>query len=218
MFYVKLVFFLYVSKFKTITGDTLVSTKQSYEKANELFLKDDIEEKGLMLADLDIAQPVYFCTVEPNSEAEEKRLNYALECLQREDPSLKVLINDEENNGQTIIQGMGELHLDIIKTRILKEYNLKAYFGPLNIAFKEQPTLNVTEKYDLNRIANEKKISVQIELDLKITKNFSFDKVKVDVADKAESLKEVPPEYLAAINHGIKSALNKGNHYIIKLR
>lgn len=189
-----------------------MSTKQSYEKANDLYLRDDNEEKGLMLADLDIAQPVYFCTVEPNSEAEEKRLNYALECLQREDPSLKVQINDEENNGQTIIQGMGELHLDIIKNRILKEYNLKAYFGPLNIAFKEQPTMCVTENYDLTRVANEKKISVQIELDLKITRNFNFDKVKVGISDKTEALQEIPPEYLSAINHGIKSALNKGKY------
>jgi elongation factor G len=82
---------------------------------------------------MDIPPPVFFCTVEPETDADEKRLNFALQCLQREDPSLKVIFNDDENLGQTILQGMGELQLEIIKDRILREYKLKAYFGPLNI-------------------------------------------------------------------------------------
>ena len=181
-------------------------------------MQDKSDSKVLILADLDVAQPVYFCTVEPKSEAEEKRLNYALECLQREDPSLKVLLNDEENNGQTIIQGMGELHLEIIKNRILKEYKLKAYFGPLNIAYKEQPTNNVNERIHLERVASEKKISVQLELDFNIKKNFKFNQVKFDLSDNVKAANDIPIEYLNAINHGVKSALNKGMEYFSILK
>lgn len=163
-----------------------------------------------MLGNLDVAQPVYFCTVEPASEAEEKRLNYALECLQREDPSLRVLLNDEDNFGQTTIQGMGELHLEIVKNRILKEYKLTAYFGPLNIAYKEKPTANVQESFNLERNSGDKKITVKLDLELNVKKNFQFDNVILDIRDKVNSMQEIPIEYVNAINHGIKSALNKG--------
>lgn len=188
----------------------MVSKKQDYEKAYQLYQKDKSLDKGMMLAKLDIAPPVYFCTVEPNTESEEKRLHYALECLQREDPSLRVLIDDEENFGQTLIQGMGELHLEIIKNRILNEYKLKAYFGPLNIAFKEKSTLNVSEPISFEKMIGEKKINVKLELDLNVRKNFKFDEVTVDIKDKLKASKEIPQEFLNAINHGIRSALNKG--------
>ena len=53
-----------------------------------------------MQINLDIAPPVFFCTVEPGSEAEEKKLTYALECLQREDPSLRVSFDEQEHFGR----------------------------------------------------------------------------------------------------------------------
>lgn len=162
-----------------------------------------------MSIELDVSPPVYFCTVEPASESEEKRLNFALECLQREDPSLKVLINEEENFGQTVIQGMGELHLDIIKDRILKEYKLKAYFGPLNIAYKEAPTKTVLELFHLDKSLNERKNSIEIELQLIPTKDYQFKSVTVVNKDE-NNLDEIQLDYLNAINHGITSALNKG--------
>ena len=107
--------------------------KETFDKANLKLAKENAELKNIMQTNLDIAPPVYFCTVEPDSEAEEKKLTYALECLQREDPSIRVTYDEQDNLGRTIIQGMGELHLDIVKDRILREYNLNAYFGALNI-------------------------------------------------------------------------------------
>ena len=183
--------------------------------ASRLFNSDKDPNKELMHVNLDVMQPVYFCTVEPSSEAEEKRLIYALECLQREDPSLKVLFDDEENYGQTVIQGMGELHLDIIKDRILKEYKLKVYFGPLNIAFKEEPTEAVTEALSYEKSLNERKNSVQLELSISPKKNYEFTTVIDNREDK--SLNDLSIEHLNAITHGIRSALNKGFIYILKL-
>ncbi len=172
---------------------------------------DKSESKGVLLSELEVPPPVYFCTVEPNSEAEEKRLNYALECLQREDPSMRVLFNDEENFGQTIVQGMGELHLEIIKNRILDEYKLKAYFGPLNIAYKEQPTIDVSECHSLVKVANEKKVNVKLELSIVRKRNFRFSKVSIDLNDKSKGSEDaISQEYLNAINYGVCSALNKG--------
>lgn len=159
---------------------------------------------------VEVAPPVYFCTVEPRSEAEEKKLNYALECLQREDPSLRVSTNEEDNLGQTIIQGMGELHLEIIKDRILKEYNLNAYFGPLNIAYKETPTVRSTYSFRLEKMLGQKKNMVEIELTVVPQNDFKFEKVVLK--NKGENnYNEVPHDFLKAVDHGIQNALNKGN-------
>ena len=159
---------------------------------------------------LDVAQPVFFCSVEPSSESEEKRLAYALECLQREDPSLKVIPNDEENFGQTIIQGMGELHLDIIKDRILKEYKLKAYFGPLNIAYKELTTKSVIESINFEKSSTDKKVNIHMEIELIPSKDYTFDSIELIINDE-NHLDEISWEHIKAINHGVKSALNKGS-------
>lgn len=71
-----------------------------------------------MLVGLTVPDPVFFCSIEPPSMAFQKNLDFALECLLREDPSLHV--RTDPDTGQTIIGGMGELHLEIIKDRILK--------------------------------------------------------------------------------------------------
>ncbi len=132
-----------------------------------------------------------------------------MECLKREDPSLRVTINDEENLGQTTIQGMGELHLDIIKDRILKEYKLKVFFGPLNIAYKEMPTKEITKLINYEKNINEKKNTIQMELSIIPSKDYEFK--SVNLIKKGDNFNDFPSEYLNAIDHGVKSALTKGN-------
>jgi len=74
-----------------------------------------------VLAGMDIPDPVFFCSVEPPSLAYQKALDHALDCLLREDPSLRMSFDSDM--GQTILGGMGELHLEVIKDRILKVSN-----------------------------------------------------------------------------------------------
>lgn len=171
-------------------------------------------EHHVLKNSLEVAPPVYFCTVEPRTEAEEKKLNYALECLQREDPSLRVSTNEEDNLGQTIIQGMGELHLEIIKDRILKEYNLNVYFGPLNIAYKETPTVKSTHSFRLEKVLGQKKNLVEIELTVVPQNDFKFEKVVLKNRGE-NNLSELPFETLRAVDHGIQNALNKGKFALI---
>lgn len=82
-----------------------------------------------------IPDAVYFCSIEPPSLSYQLPLENALKQLQREDPSLRVKY--DEKTMQTVLGGMGELHLDIIKSRILSEYKIDADLGPLQIAYKE---------------------------------------------------------------------------------
>ena len=76
---------------------------ESFAKANEKLSKESKELRDLMQINLEIAPPVFFCTVEPSSESEEKKLTYALDCLQREDPSLRVSYDEQENLGRNTI-------------------------------------------------------------------------------------------------------------------
>lgn len=99
-------------------------------------LTDDTESLDTpVLAGLEIPSPVFFCSVEAPSASSQKDLDYALECLQREDPSLSAKLNPD--TGQTILCGMGELHLEIVQNRILTEYGIDAHLGPLQVAYKE---------------------------------------------------------------------------------
>ena len=111
--------------FQTVTGDTLLSSAKAAKAAEQAHAKhtsateeDDSDEEAdgsftPVLAGLDVPDPVFFCTVEPPSMAHQKQLDIALECLTREDPSLRVTV--DEGTGETVIAGMGELHLEIIK-------------------------------------------------------------------------------------------------------
>jgi elongation factor G len=163
----------------------------------------------LLLAGLQVPPPVFFCSIEVTSQSEENRLSFALKCLQREDPTLRVISNDEETLGQTIIQGMGELHLDIIKERMKKEYGLNVFFGPLEIAYKEMPTVEVDERLNIEKTINSKKNVVEIEFKLIPKKDHVFTSVKI-IRTEENQFSELTSEQLDAINHGVKSAFNAG--------
>lgn len=135
---------------ETKTGDLLVSNVTSLKTAKKKLLeahksskhtlvneKDDAQELVSKVLQLGTKVPdaVYFCSVEPQSLAYQNPLEAALVQLQREDPSLRVRY--DETTMQTVLGGMGELHLDIVKSRLLTEYKLEVDLGPLQIAYKE---------------------------------------------------------------------------------
>lgn len=99
-------------------------------------LDDESEESEDMFGlDPQIPDAVYFCSIEPPSISSQTAMEQALRQLQREDPSLRV--SYDSVTGQTVLGGMGELHMDIIKSRILSEYKIDVDLGPLQIAYKE---------------------------------------------------------------------------------
>lgn len=78
-------------------GDTLIGSR---------------EAKPFKLPGITVAQPVFFCSVEPPSVAQQAALDHALACIQRDDPSVQ--ISQDVNTGQTLVAGMGELHMEIV--------------------------------------------------------------------------------------------------------
>ncbi|EEH17688.1 translation elongation factor G [Paracoccidioides brasiliensis Pb03] len=89
----------------------------------------------LQLRPIDVPPPVFFASIEPDSLSEEKHLHEALALLLREDPSLHVTV--DEDSGQTLLSGMGELHLEIARDRLVNDFKARASMGKIEIGYRE---------------------------------------------------------------------------------
>uniref|UniRef100_A0A2I2YKK8 Ribosome-releasing factor 2, mitochondrial n=1 Tax=Gorilla gorilla gorilla TaxID=9595 RepID=A0A2I2YKK8_GORGO len=196
----------------TATGDTIVSSKSSAlaaarraEREGEKQHRQNNEAERLLLAGVEIPEPVFFCTIEPPSLSKQPDLEHALKCLQREDPSLKVRLDPD--SGQTVLCGMGELHIEIIHDRIKREYGLETYLGPLQVAYRETILNSVRATDTLDRTLGDKRHLVTVEVEARPIETSSV----MPVIEYAESINEgllkVSQE---AIENGIHSACLQG--------
>ncbi len=110
---------------ESFTGDTLCDTK------------------SLVLESISFPEPVISIAIEPKSSNDQEKMGEALRKLAEEDPTFRV--NSDENTGQTVIRGMGELHLDIIVDRLLREFKVQANVGAPRVAYRESITKPVKE-------------------------------------------------------------------------
>ncbi|KAJ0173441.1 hypothetical protein K1T71_010590 [Dendrolimus kikuchii] len=157
-----------------------------------------------------IPEPVFLCSIEPPSLALQSALETALAELQREDPSLRV-ITDEET-GQMVLAGMGELHLEIIKERIIREYKIDVELGPLQIAYREALVGHGRETLSVDRKIGGARQVVKVTVSAKNAKGIPADKtLKLDKSgDSAANLAHVHPRHMQAIKQGVKNALMHG--------
>ena len=110
---------------ESFTGDTLCDTKT------------------LVLESISFPEPVISIAIEPKSSADQEKMGEALRKLAEEDPTFRV--NSDDTTGQTVIRGMGELHLDIIVDRLLREFKVQANVGAPRVAYRESITKAVKE-------------------------------------------------------------------------
>ncbi|XP_040306743.1 ribosome-releasing factor 2, mitochondrial isoform X2 [Herpailurus yagouaroundi] len=196
----------------TTTGDTIASSKSSAlaaarraETEGGKKHRRNNEAERLLLAGVEIPEPVFFCTIEPPSVAKQPDLDYALKCLQREDPSLKVKL--DADSGQTVLGGMGELHIEIIHDRIKREYGLETYLGPLQVAYRETILNAVCATDSLDRTLGDKRHLVTVELEVKPVETASV----MPVIEYAGGVSEdLPTASQEAIENGIHSACLQG--------
>jgi elongation factor G len=126
------------------TGDTLISYHGANPKSGP-----PPPVNTLQLRPIDVPPPVFFVSVEPNSLSEQKHITESLELLLREDPSLHVSVDEE--SGQTHLAGMGELHLEIARDRLVNDLKAKARIGNIEIGYREAITSSsrdVLETFD----------------------------------------------------------------------
>ncbi|OZJ03390.1 hypothetical protein BZG36_04003 [Bifiguratus adelaidae] len=137
----------------TRTGDTLVAANDSAAIKSRL-----------QLGRIDIPEPVFFASIEPTSTVDEKPLQEALAHLCREDPSLSLTTNPE--TGQVLIGGMGELHLEIVKDRLLRDFKIRADMGSVRVGYREtcsQPA-EATARLDKDMLGKRIKADVQVRV------------------------------------------------------
>ncbi|MEW6027371.1 MAG: elongation factor G [Planctomycetota bacterium] len=147
-------------------------------------------------------EPVVSMAIEPKSSADREKLNDALTKLAHDDPTFQV--KTDEETAQTIISGMGELHLEIIKHRILREYNVAANVGAPQVAYKETITAAIQGEGTFNRKIGEKEHYAHITVSLEPDRSHLQPFIQNLVTDK------IPKQFLPFINESIKSSLLSG--------
>ncbi len=160
-------------------------------------------DKPVILEKMEFPEPVIEIAIEPKSKADQEKLGIALAKLANEDPSFRVSTDSE--SGQTILKGMGELHLDI-KVDILKRtYKVDANIGAPQVAYRERITKSVTKDYTHKKQTGGTGQFARVKLIVEpneIGKGFEFESKIVGG--------NVPKEYIPGVEKGIESVLGSG--------
>ncbi len=170
----------------TTTGDTLCD-----------------KEHPIVLESMNFPEPVIRVAIEPKTKAGQEKMGIALSKLAEEDPTFKAYTDEE--TGQTIIAGMGELHLEIIVDRLLREFKVEANVGAPQVAYKEtiRKEARVDTKYSRQSGGRGQYGHVKLIVEPnEVGKGYEFVNAVVGGT--------VPKEYIPAVDAGIQGALNSG--------
>merc|ERR1719401_1684061 len=165
-------------------------------------------EHRVILERMDFPDPVIKVSVEPTSKAEQEKMGMALNRLAKEDPSFRFSRDDE--TGQTIIEGMGELHLEIIVDRMKREFSVECNVGAPQVAYREAITAPAEIDYTHKKQSGGSGQYARIKL-LFEPKEFGEDEDSMDF-EFASDIKggAVPKEYIPGVAKGIESVLGTG--------
>jgi len=199
----------------SMTGDTVVesqSVARTAAKAAGHTAADGGEDdhvSAALLAAPFIPEPVFFCSVEPPSMAAQKQFDIALDCISREDPSLRV--SQDPETGQTVLGGMGELHLEIVVDRMKTGWKVETEIGKLQVAYRELPCTPATLEEKFERKMADKSHSIQ--LDISVQPNTGQGKSEVLWSRNKEAVeifKIIRPQFKKAVVNGLKSGFDSG--------
>ena len=169
-----------------ITGDTLC----------------DLKEK-IILERMEFPEPVIAVAVEPKTKADQQKMSIALGKLAHEDPSF--IVSSDEESGQTIIAGMGELHLEIIVDRMKREFDVECDVGNPQVAYRESITTLVEHQYKFAKQTGGRGQYGHVYLRIEPQEpgaGYEFvDEIKGGV---------IPKEYITAVNKGIQEQMKNG--------
>ncbi|QKJ24118.1 elongation factor G [Poseidonibacter lekithochrous] len=172
----------------TITGDTLAS-----------------DTDPVILERMDFPEPVISVAVEPKTKADQEKMGIALGKLAQEDPSFRVATDEE--SGQTIISGMGELHLEILVDRMKREFSVEAEVGAPQVAYRETIKNAVKQEYKYAKQSGGKGQYGHVYLTITPLPADSEDNYLFTTSIKGGS---VPKEYVPAVDKGCQEAMAGG--------
>ena len=171
---------------ETITGDTICD-----------------ESKPIILESIHIPEPVISIAVEPKTKADIEKMSLGLQALAKEDPSFRVSVDQE--SGQTILAGVGELHLEILVDRLLREFKVDVSVGEPRIAYRETFRKPITEEYTHKKQSGGSGQYAQVKIEfepLEPGKGYEFENKIVGGA--------IPKEYIPGVEKGLKIAQQTG--------
>ncbi len=168
------------------TGDTLCS-----------------ENKPIILERIEFPEPVIRMAIEPRSTADREKLNEVLDILASEDPTFRV--QTDPDTGQTIICGMGELHLEILKERILREFKVQANAGKPMVAYRETVTGSGEAENNFQREIAGRTHFARVLLRVSARERGSGIRINFEVSED-----ELPGEFRKAVEEGIRDGLLTG--------
>lgn len=171
---------------KVTTGDTLCS-----------------DEYPLVLEKMEFPEPVISMAIEPKSKADREKLSMALGALSEEDPTFRVTTNEE--TGQTIISGMGELHLEILHDRMKREFNVEANVGKPQVSYKETITTPGIAKTKYVKQSGGRGQYAHVELEIRPNEKGKGNEVVSKIVGGT-----IPKEYINPTIKGIEEGLNTG--------
>lgn len=148
-------------------------------------------------------EPVLSRSIEPKSTVDEEKLEVALERLSDEDPTCRITVDPE--TGQRLISGMGELHLEILVDRLIREFNVGVNVGNQQVSYRETITGSVTESHVLSQLIGGKHQYAQIEINVERVESSGNVIFESKIDDP-----EFPAEYILAVKHGVEEASSGG--------
>lgn len=161
-------------------------------------------DSPVVLEKMDFPEPVIRIAIEPKSKADNDKLGVGLQKLAEEDPTFKVSMDDE--TGQTIIAGMGELHLEIIVDRLKREFRVEANVGKPQVAYREALRQPVDHKYTHKKQSGGRGQFAEVYIEFSPMEDggvgFEFENAIVGGS--------IPREFIPSVEKGIASALSQG--------
>ena len=138
-----------------------------------------MKENPIALEGVEIPSSVFFCSIEPDSLSFQQPLEDALEILQKEDPSLYVKFNAE--TGQTLVNGQGELHLDIIQDRLKREFKIECSPGKVEISYKQTITKKIQKRFHYFKKIGANTYDASLIFIIKPSKRGKGNKIKIEL-------------------------------------
>lgn len=182
------------------TGDIAAAIGLKYTRTGDTLTE---ETDPIILEKMDFPEPVISVAIEPKTKADQEKMGEALSKLVEEDPTFRVSTNEE--TGQTIISGMGELHLEIIVDRMKREFKVEANVGKPQVAYKETIRKKVHQVYKHVKQTGGRGQYAHVEIEIEPNetgKGFEFvDDIKGGV---------IPKEYIPAVEQGIEEQMKNG--------
>ncbi len=164
------------------------------------------EGKKILLEKMHFPEPVIHVAIEPKTISDQEKLKKVLELLKQEDPTF--IVKENEETGQLIISGMGELHLDVLVTRVVKDFKVDAKIGNPQVTYRESISKEVTHTEEFHKMVAGKENNAKITLKVEPLIRGKGDQYVCEVDDKV-----LPREFRDAVERGVKNAFSSGIMY-----